>query len=600
MKISFRTVLLLLAVGLSAGCKGGGASLSSGDIGVDGHPPPDDGGGGGPSDGPLVGSLGTGAGAVRNQGGVADPFSIAAFFAGASAAPPLANKTALAGAIANTGLPAATADAISNLAFTAPASWPPATATDAVPTPLGGTHAGTPYVASTDYAGAFDPALAVENQWIAGWSFALDGGAGAWRFFGGDRAPNTALSGLLAPSADGVCPPGTTLSGSFSEIFGPLEQDESGLFQGVGGDYDVCKLPGRILTFNFDISNDNVYEIADEVEEGTDIPGTYVGRGEAPRPGAQSLVRLRIQAGTLIVGDTNEALIVTRGASIQANGLQTAPIVMTSRAQLASRFDGDPDTSPGGDRGEWGGLVLMGTARDNTCTPDFPTCDIAAPAGIGFYGGNDDANETSGNLDYVVVRQAGGEMDTGGTRLGGVTLFGVGRNTRINNLQIHRSGSDGLLIRGGNVFLGHVLLSANAGDSLDFDNGWNGGMQHVLAIQEGDESQNGIRGASDLASEPVSFPLLANMTFMAPDSRTTDNRANSDGQGLLLLEGSRAQIWNSILTGDFFNGCVDLDDAETFARANEEGGSAPDAPGPHLIFRNSIVDCTQFNFNENG
>ncbi|MDZ7827522.1 MAG: hypothetical protein U5R48_17690 [Gammaproteobacteria bacterium] len=47
---------------------------------------------------------------------------------------------------------------------------------------------------------------------------------------------------------------------------------------------------------------------------------------------------------------------------------------------------------------------------------------------------------------------------------------------------------------------------------------------------------------------------------------------------------------NAIITGDF-SACLNFDDADTFVRADEDGGAAPADPGPHLRFRNSIIEC---------
>ncbi len=66
---------------------------------------------------------------------------------------------------------------------------------------------------------------------------------------------------------------------------------------------------------------------------------------------------LTISAGTKIVGDTTalgSALFVLRGARIVANGSESQPIVFTSQRSAGTRSPGD-----------WGGLVLVGNARNN-------------------------------------------------------------------------------------------------------------------------------------------------------------------------------------------------------------------------------------------
>jgi len=64
---------------------------------------------------------------------------------------------------------------------------------------------------------------------------------------------------------------------------------------------------------------------------------------------------LNIPAGTRLVGDTTvpgSALIVLRGARIEANGTAAEPIVLTSARSAGNRAPGD-----------WGGLVSSATPR---------------------------------------------------------------------------------------------------------------------------------------------------------------------------------------------------------------------------------------------
>ena len=67
-----------------------------------------------------------------------------------------------------------------------------------------------------------------------------------------------------------------------------------------------------------------------------DLGRTVAGYAETPSV-------LSIEPGTLIYASGRSALVIGRGAQIIANGTAAAPIVMTSRAQVASRFDGVVD-----------------------------------------------------------------------------------------------------------------------------------------------------------------------------------------------------------------------------------------------------------------
>ena len=69
-----------------------------------------------------------------------------------------------------------------------------------------------------------------------------------------------------------------------------------------------------------------------------------------------SLVTLTIEPGTIIYGDkvTKGALIVERGAKIQAQGTPSAPIIFTSAEPIGTRAAGD-----------WGGVIILGNATIN-------------------------------------------------------------------------------------------------------------------------------------------------------------------------------------------------------------------------------------------
>jgi hypothetical protein len=506
---------------------------------------------------------------------VEDPYAIADFFAAMSAEPPVNNSEDIRGAIDSTGMPIGSPARL-QADFTVPDNWPPASATDANSLPVPG------YIQSTSYIGAMEPGRNRDQQWTADWTIGLNGNFAVW------GANVTSM-----PVSDETCPDGTTFAGSFSDLIGPLGNDAAGLFSGsvADGDYDVCTLERRYDTDGqtVTLTADNVYNIADG------FPGTKVGNGdleEASNPANAASVELIIEPGTLIYGEPQEALVITRGSSVQVNGEQDAPVVMTSGTQLTRRFDGDPNTLDGSQAGEWAGFALMGYARTNECGGNFDSCNVVAEGGIGNYGGNDD-EDSSGNVNHLVIRHAGNDLDGAGNELNGFTLFGVGRNTELQHVQIHRGFDDGIEFFGGNAFIRYLLLTGNGDDSLDYDSGWTGGAQNVLIVQEGSpRSNNGIEADSKFDQLPITFELISNLTIIGPTGRSSSNPPSGD-EGIRFREGKRAQVHNAIVTGEYEN-CINFNDADTFNRANEAGGTAPDAPGPHLIFRNTIVDCINF------
>ncbi len=105
---------------------------------------------------------------------------------------------------------------------------------------------------------------------------------------------------------------------------------------------------------------------------------------------------LTIQPGVIIRGDqaTGGTLIITRGAKINAQGTQSNPIVFTSNQAAGSRNLGD-----------WGGVVILGNARNNQPGGVAVIEGGLDPVKAQFGGTNDLDN--SGIFSYVRIEFAG-------------------------------------------------------------------------------------------------------------------------------------------------------------------------------------------------
>ena len=401
---------------------------------------------------------------------------------------------------------------------------------------------------STNYIGAFEQDSG--ENWTTGWTIDLNGNATVWE-------------PAVAPVADGTCPAGTTAAGT---------QDLPASLG--GGSMDLCQLnrryngDGLVLT----LTNDNVYALA------SGFPGTYIGNGDAADGDASNdvSVTLEIDAGTLIIGDNQEALVITRGSSIQALGTAADPIVMTSREQFDAWVAGGDGTSG---RGEWAGLAIMGYAQSNECGSP---CDVNAEGNIGAYGGTDDT-DNSGTMRYVVIRHAGNDIDGNGNELNGLTFFATGSGTRSSFIQVHNGLDDGVEHFGATDFMDHVVLTGNRDDSFDWGQGYTGGVQFMVIKQAEDDADRGIEADNDgdaPDATPISRPVLANMTLVGSSGAADDTTI-----GVLLRRGTGAEIWNSIITG--FDKCLDLDDDATFTRF--ENGD--------IAINNVVLSC-DINFEE--
>jgi hypothetical protein len=275
----------------------------------------------------------------------------------------------------------------------------------------------------------------------------------------------------------------------------------------------VCVVAGRFTT-NLTLTRDRI----------------WVLRG-AVFFGAPSV--LTIEPGTLIAGETatRGTLIIERGAQIIANGTAEAPIVMTSDQPIGKRG-----------RGDWGGLVLNGTAPVN-----LPGGVGIGEGDTGVYGG-DNPDDSSGILRFVRVEFAGIEFSPD-NEMNGIAFQAVGRGTIVENIQIHFNKDDGVEFFGGTVDVKRVLLTGIGDDSIDWTFGWLGRMQFAIAQQRGDDTDNGIEADNNGNNNdllPRSAPTIYNMTLVGDP--TLDVGPES-ADGARLREGTAAIIRNAIVVG---------------------------------------------------
>ncbi|MBI5506210.1 MAG: hypothetical protein HY899_15550 [Deltaproteobacteria bacterium] len=383
------------------------------------------------------------------------------------------------------------------------------------------------YVA-TDYLGAFsqDQDASVAD-WTAGWTVELHGNHTIWH-----PASGGTLNGA-EPSADGVCPPGTTDTG------------DTALPAGFTGTMDVCQLPARELG-DLTLTNDNVYRTASSASA-----GTLIGDGDAPGSTEASVTNasLTVEPGTLILGDVGENLIVTRGSKVFINGTKNDPVSMNSLQQWNDWLSGGTGE---GDRRSWGGFVVTGFATANFCNNPI-TCD-ATIEGISlpiYYGGTNDA-DNSGVITYLEVSNPGYEIPPvgSGNDLNGITLYTVGYPTIISYVQSNHSGDDAFEMFGGKVVVDHAVATGAQDDNLDSDVGYLGGYQFVVVKQFSDKGDKGIESDNGPATQayqgltPVSRPNYVNTTILNAANAVSDNPVSL---GMRTWTGINA--WNGLATG---------------------------------------------------
>ena len=240
---------------------------------------------------------------------------------------------------------------------------------------------------------------------------------------------------------------------------------------------------------------------------------------------------LEIEEGTIIFGRTgNDYLVVSRGSQIEAMGSASAPVIMTSFADVLGDEVG---------AGQWRGMVILGNAPSNKC-PTTGECSLQVE-GVqegAVFGGTDETDD-SGILNYLVVKYAGFEVAPD-NELNGITFGGVGSGTEVDYLQVHANADDGVEFFGGNVNVKHLVLTGIQDDSIDWDNGFQGKMQYVYVEQDraSGDANRGIEADNDGSVpdiEPQSNPMISNLTIIGNNFDGED-----DSEGVYLREGTGA------------------------------------------------------------
>lgn len=252
---------------------------------------------------------------------------------------------------------------------------------------------------------------------------------------------------------------------------------------------------------------------------------------------------LTIEPGTVIFGEKKSkgTLVITPGGKIEANGTEEKPIVFTSNQQAGDR-----------DRGDWGGLVILGKAKVNIPNPSIEGIEPQVN-----YGGNDDA-DNSGSLQYVRVEFAGIEL-TPNNETNGITLGGVGNGTKFENIMVTYGGDDGIEWFGGSVNGKNLIVFGTWDDCFDIDNGFSGNLQFGLSVRYpsyADQSDsNGFEWDTNGTNEATDRPTTAtvsNFTLIGP-AINVNNSANSISSnfkyGVDLRRRVAANLFNSVVVG---------------------------------------------------
>ncbi|MBI3882933.1 MAG: hypothetical protein HY305_01595, partial [Sphingobacteriales bacterium] len=263
-------------------------------------------------------------------------------------------------------------------------------------------------------------------------------------------------------------------------------------------------------------------------------------------------VTIKGSAGPAIPDTTNLAnnkgtLCIEKGGKLVAVGTSTSPIVWTSAQPAGSRHYGD-----------WGGVVFYGKGTIHTKTGAtnnlFEAFDYK-PDERNRYGGTDDL-DNSGNVQYNRFEFGGGVVYQVDKEVNGVTFCAVGSGTTFSHNEVLYAGDDAAEFFGGAVNVDHMLSFEPHDDNFDFDEGYHGHLQFIIAYQQTNCDNSGSHiiesdnDASATNATPHTNAFIANATFIGP--ATAKNFGSStpnfyyDG-ALQIRRNSRFTLVNSLV-----------------------------------------------------
>lgn len=281
---------------------------------------------------------------------------------------------------------------------------------------------------------------------------------------------------------------------------------------------------------------------------------------------------LTIEPGTVIRGDdkTCGTLVITNGAKIMAEGLETDPIVFTSNKEKTERKPGD-----------WGGIIILGKAPINTLG-GLHTLPFDLDPILNHYGGPD-AEDNSGILKYVRIEYAGRKLSAL-KELNGLSLAGVGRKTVLNNIQISFSNDDSFECYGGDINMSNLVSYRTTDDDFDFTQGAQINISNSIAIRHPFSSDvSGSRCFEVDSYDKIQNTDMSKKLTRINASNITLVNLEENNQGLVresvhIRENTFFNLTNSIVSG--FTPFVLL----------EENIGSSDANLSKITFKNVIVN----------
>lgn len=264
---------------------------------------------------------------------------------------------------------------------------------------------------------------------------------------------------------------------------------------------------------------------------------------------------LTIEPGTIIFGDSESkgTLIITKGAQLIAEGLETDPIVFTSNKSLKKA-------------GDWGGIVMLGDAPINKFgSYSSVNYDDLDPA-LTTYGGSNPAS-SSGVLKFVRIEYAG-KKARGFENFNALLLGGIGNKTILENIMVSFAAGDSFEVLGGEPVMAKMVSYKSNGIDFKFTLGAQVKIDNSLAVRSSYLTSSSGSRCLDISSyakkEEVDFTkkqtlVTATNLTLVNDSENIDGdiKAGLIKEAVYVSENSSLVLRKSVISG--FNPAVVLD-----------------------------------------
>ena len=288
---------------------------------------------------------------------------------------------------------------------------------------------------------------------------------------------------------------------------------------------------------------------------------------------------LNIEAGTVVKAkagssENASALIISQGAKIYAEGTGVNPIIFTAYSDdVTDPYDVTPDQ-----RGQWGGLILLGKAVINEAGGEDYVEGIAEESERTVFGGDDD-HDVSGILRYVSIRHGGTELAPG-DEINGLTMGAVGQGTTIDHVEVFSNKDDGFEWFGGTVNCKYLIAAYCGDDGFDHDEGIRSKMQFLFTLQ--DSAAAGCAGEHDGGhdpedGEPFAYPVIYNASYFGPGMESSQTDV-----GLNLRDNWGGEYKNSIF-GDRSGKAIAIEQTDKY-----EQDSKKRLDDGQLVFMNNL------------